>query len=219
MADDLFGRIDDIPPPEPYRLRMDGEWDFVRLSTFPRQYMQVYSFFYVLESAARGDEFHKARLGWALQAFPWRGGWSSVDFFQYLVNSVPRQHRFRIRSIQYGSPGFMEILVGFAAVAVSIKTLVSTVREIDTTYHKWRERLRKRRMWKMDARDASPALSREDVAELTEAIRELTIVLRLEDYDDLFRDLNPVLRVKILLALGKRLHRLAEHQTGDHIQY
>ena len=198
MTNDLFGRyrFDDIPPPEPYRLHMDGEWDIPLLVTFGREYMQVYSFLYVLESAARGNEFQKARLRLALHAYPWKGGWSAVDFFQYLVSTVPPQHRFRIRSIQYGSPGFIEILVGIILVAHAIKASVGAFRETDSAYHERYKHLRKRSMWKMDAREASSTLTRGELAEVEEITRGLSEELRLQDYDELFRelDVSPVVK-------------------------
>ena len=91
MTNDLFGRyrFDDIPPPEPYRLHMDGEWDIPLLVRFGREYMQVYSFLYVLESAARGNEFQKARLRLALHAYPWKGGWRLISFS---TSSTPCRH-------------------------------------------------------------------------------------------------------------------------------
>ena len=76
-------------------------------------------------------------------------------------------------------------------------------------------------MWKMDAREASSTLTREELAEVEEITRGLTEELRLQNYDELFRelDVSPVVKLKIFLSLRRRLLRLAEHQINKRIGY
>ena len=108
--DDVYDDDDDHDPPQIYRLELDGDWGWWEFSGLGRQYVQVYSFYHVLIAADRGNEYCLDRLRWALRAFPWKGGWSSVDFFDALVRTVPRRHLPRIRRFEYSSPGFIENL-------------------------------------------------------------------------------------------------------------
>ena len=94
-------------------------------------------------------------------------------------------------------------------------------RETDSAYHERYKHLRKRSMWKMDAREASSTLTRGELAEVEEITRGLSEELRLQDYDELFRelDVSPVVKLKILLSLRRRFLRLAEHEINKRISY
>ena len=89
---------DDFPQDAPgsRTLKVDGGWEFLELSNFGRQYVHIYSLIHALKAAAGTSGDHEKRLRWAFRAFPWRGGWSSVNFFQSLVDAVPNKHRPRI---------------------------------------------------------------------------------------------------------------------------
>ena len=66
-----------------HRLNMDGKWDLLELSSFGRQYVQVYSILYALHFGADKDD-PDDRTHHAFRAFPWRGGWSAVGFYESL---------------------------------------------------------------------------------------------------------------------------------------
>ena len=62
----------------------------------------------------------------AFRAFPWRGGWSAVGFYEQLRIAVPPKHRPRLVAIEYASPGFMD-LGGPIEVLTAIEKTVKLV--------------------------------------------------------------------------------------------
>ena len=91
-----------------YGLRVDGGWGLLELSEFGRQYVQVYSVIHALAAEAEERGALENRLRRTLRAFPWRGGWSSVNFFKSLIDAVPDEYAPRIAKIEYASPGSID---------------------------------------------------------------------------------------------------------------
>lgn len=90
-----------------YQIRMDGRWTLDDLYRFPRTYEQVYfALDALVPSETHADEERVAR---AFQAFPWQGGYSAVNFYNQLKFATPSEIRPRIASIQYASPGWLEL--------------------------------------------------------------------------------------------------------------
>ena len=118
-----------------YRLALDGEWGLLDLSGFGRQYVQSYSFFYALRFE-ESDEI--GRVANAFAAFPWRGGWSAVDFYESLTATVPRRHRPRIVAIEYASPGYIELGLSLSAawvVSAIVRHICESINRINSTYN------------------------------------------------------------------------------------
>lgn len=107
-------------------IRMDGRWDMADLAHFPNKYTDVYAFLYatVFEApksvglddvattsrAALDEFFEEATAMEALfQRYPWKGGISTVGFYNDLYRAIPRADRLRIKEIQYASPGFIRL--------------------------------------------------------------------------------------------------------------
>ena len=85
----------DDPDVGRYSLKLDGDWDLQDLSVF-RQYLHVYSVMYALQVGSSQDE-SRTRTFHAFEAFPWKGGWSTVDFYEGLRHATPDRagpHRF-----------------------------------------------------------------------------------------------------------------------------
>ncbi len=108
------------------RLALDGDWTLFEFSQFARTYSQVYSVLYALDPRLSSDpedeEFE--RIHHLFNAFPWRGGYSAVNFYESLRYRVPKQDRPVIKSIRYESPGWIELSL-IVGVALSIKSMIA----------------------------------------------------------------------------------------------
>ena len=97
------------------------------LYNFPHAYSQTYSFIYCFDSELNARDVE--RIDYALQGYPWRGGYSYVNIYTVLANQLPREHKPEVAKIQYASPGFMEILLNpevALQVAKSVGILLGT---------------------------------------------------------------------------------------------
>ena len=217
--DELRNDDEDVTPPELYRLDMDGEWGLLELSGFGRQYVQVYSFYHVLTAAERGHELSLARLRWALHAFPWRGGWSSVDFFDALVRTVPRSHLPRLRRMRYSSPGFIEFTVGIIAAAGAVKALCSSYDSIHGSYRKTRKAALKEKLLRERVRMTE--LRRHEQELVLGMVAELRDELQMRQFERLLQELDadPLVELKVLLALCRRIKPLSQLQDDEKIQF
>jgi len=80
-----------------YSVLVEGGWSVKELGDFPRTFAGVYSLLYGL-NVLHIREF---------ESYPWRGGFSSMHFFDSAARRIPAEHRPRVAAMQYASPGFM----------------------------------------------------------------------------------------------------------------
>ncbi|MBW2742160.1 MAG: hypothetical protein JRE64_25730, partial [Deltaproteobacteria bacterium] len=57
------------------------------------------------------DDVDAERIDFALEGYPWQGGYSYVNIYKGLQSQIPFHHRPTIASIQYASPGWIDILL------------------------------------------------------------------------------------------------------------
>lgn len=86
-----------------YKILIDGRWSLEDLYQFPRAYEQVYFAIEAMLPAA--DEEAEYRMQRAFLAYPWQGGYSSVNFYNSLKHATPAFERPAIVSLKYASPG------------------------------------------------------------------------------------------------------------------
>jgi len=205
-----------------HRLEMDGEWGLLELSGFGRQYVQVYSMMYALHFGA-DEEDPEERTMYAFGAFPWTGGWSAVDFYDSLRIAVPADHRPRIVAMEYASPGYIELTV-IVAVACSIRRIVdhvcSIIERANTTYSKLYKDAMKRKLLKVDARRAQLTLERDELEFAEEATERLAATMGLDLRGELKRlTENPLVRLKVLFSLYRRVRDLARIQHSERMRF
>lgn len=80
-----------------YSLLVENEWSIPDLGRFPNVFTKLYSFIYGMK------ELHVP----GLRSFPWRGGFSSLHFFNWMENQIPFEDKVQLSAIQYASPGFV----------------------------------------------------------------------------------------------------------------
>jgi hypothetical protein len=119
------------------RLDIDGRWSLEELSEATKDYIQLYGFAYSLDPdlpVARREE-----VDYIYGKFPWRGGFSTVNFFNQLFHKIPLELRPVIQKIRYESPGFIlltELLLVAGTIAGIVKAVCGSISTAHDTYRK-----------------------------------------------------------------------------------
>lgn len=92
---------------------IDGDWSPDKIAAYPRDYVDVYCFFYALGMANSGlvpgsRVRDQASIG---LDYNFDGGWHYRKFFNSVAKLVPRKERGRMRTLAYSSPGIIELRV------------------------------------------------------------------------------------------------------------
>ena len=90
-----------------YRILLDGDWSLEDLMNFSRLYFQNYSFIYCLDTQA--VDIASTRIKSVLESYELRDGLSYVNIYDVFRSHVKLQERPKIKSIQYSSPGWIEL--------------------------------------------------------------------------------------------------------------
>lgn len=194
-------------------VHIDGRWGIDDLRRFSDLVQDCYAFVFALSGF--GPATAKQSIAGLFRRYPWRGGFSSVNFFDDLYRLIPAPERAEVRSIQYASPGTIELRMN-GAVADSIRQLVDGLGEeksrASTAYTDVRAWLRSRG-WLGKAKE-DLRLTDSDNDELRERFKLLCSVLGLSTREDNILTLassDPLGAVKILLAYYRRLAGLADY--------
>ena len=210
----------DFPEAGTYSLELGGDWALDDLSVF-RQYLNVYSVIYALQVGVHLDE-SQSRIVRAFEVFPWKGGWSAVDFYERLRYATPHRHRPRIVSIRYASPGFIELLLLVPiskGISMIIDNACSSIERISRTYTMLYKEAAYRKLLRTDARTAAVVgRGNQDFCEY--AASEMVKHIGLEHEREL-RHLaaNPVARMKITFSVWRRIRELAKTQNNDQVKF
>lgn len=88
-----------------YMLGLDNQLFINDLSQIPKTFEQLYSFHYGLEHLGRVSvrDVMRKLMG------NWTGGFSAVNIFSGLKSLIPAIHRPEVASLQYNSPGHIEL--------------------------------------------------------------------------------------------------------------
>lgn len=126
-------------------LLIDGEWEMPEFGQFYQKYADVYAFFASTKNWAdptRPADV-KAQVQNAFRTKPFQGGSSYVHFYHGLNDNLPRDERTSLDSIQYASPGTVNI-TGDAALFDEVERLVRTslektfeIREVYSSLHSY----------------------------------------------------------------------------------
>lgn len=203
-----------------YRIALDGDWSLRDLYEFPYAFEQVYALLYVAEreaeilaelednSAVYSIEPELETLG----SYPWKGGYSAVNFYKRLSFRVPKEDRPRVLAIQYASPGWIDLgLTVGVAVAVSrmVKMFVARAGELAALYHEIYKQLHERGLMRLEAKERSIQLTEHELEFLVATSDKLCGFLGVEK-ERFLKELAPneLARLKILLSLYRRVRVL-----------
>ena len=209
--------------PTSYDVPIDGNWFFSDLDRFSSVYSQLYGFFY-----STGPRF-VTNLGARLERYlksPWEGGFSRVNLFAGMEKLPPALHDLRITGMSYASPGQIRIealqSVG-NRISMAVEHFIANetlVLDAEKSINSFlsRAKLNKRNVSAL--RDEQLGLTRENQEFLNGARRTIVAAL---DIEKEFAELsshspNVIVTSKVIVALVKRVGRLAEFQQSGLIK-
>ncbi|HZX16192.1 MAG TPA: hypothetical protein VFF22_04900 [Pseudomonas sp.] len=201
-------------------IKLDKRWELQDLSVVTKEYVQLYSFFYVLKCVDEG-----IYVGLDFSTYPWGGGYSVVNFFKGSYGLTPDEYRLQINRIQYASPGFIE-LSGVIAIASDVSILVSALcasaLAINKTYDTIVKSYHRRRLGHIKVQEAESKLMQDDIVFIQQSIRRLSseFNLRPEQVSAVQKitNGNELVQLKILLALYRRAEPIQEQQSSGKAQ-
>jgi len=204
--------------PKKTQLELDGRWGLEELSDIAKDYIQLYGFAYSLLPdlpSARRDE-----IDYIYGKFPWRGGYSTVNFFNQLFHKIPPPLRPEVLRIQYASPGFIELselLLVAATVAAIVKTTCSAINSAHETYRKIQKASVDIELSKINLANQELELTQRQIAFCESSSKSLVKVFGLTEAQEQLIDKkvqgNPVIKLKMLLSVFRRVEPLAKKQA------
>jgi hypothetical protein len=181
-----------------YRIDMDGRWQLRDLYEFPHAFMQAYAFVYCFDSDAvpRSAE----RIDYALESYPWAGGYSIVNIYAVLQHQIPSHDRPSIASIRYASPGWIDLLLSLhpaVKIAASVATIAASVAGTAKSYAALQKVLYDISLQKRRAKLEEIQLTRAQLEELDGLTQDLAKYVGFNGYHDLnLRTGRPVVTAK-----------------------
>jgi hypothetical protein len=203
---------------EKTKLRLDGKWNLEELSDATKDYIQLYGFIYSLLPdlpIARREE-----VDYIYGKFPWRGGFSTVNFFNQLFHKIPPKLRPEVTRIQYASPGFIELqelLAVAAGIAAIVKAVCVSINTAHDTYRNIQKGCAERKLTKIDISNKELELTQRELAFCESEGKKLEKIFNLSEAQiqaiDQKTQGNPAMKLKILLSVYRRVEPLAEKQS------
>ena len=200
------------------QLGLDGRWSLEELSEMNKDYIQLYGFAYSLLPnlpTARREE-----IDYIYGKFPWRGGYSTVNFFNQLFHKVPPKFRPEVQRIQYASPGFIElteILVVAGTVAAIVAAVCKSLTSVHDLYRSIQKASVEHQLAKINLAKEDVELKQRQIAFCETSAKQLAKAFGLTETQEQLIDKkvqgNPVMKLKILLSVFRRVEPLAKKQS------
>lgn len=199
------------------KLLLDLNWSLEELSEVTHNYTRVYGFAFSLLGDLRGSEERKVQL--VYNKFPWRGGYSTVHFFNNLFKGIPESGKPEIEEIKYASPGYIELAVILEA-AIHVGVMVAAVAVVyNTAFETYKYLHSRSSQLKLSEVDASNehGMTVPQTNFVKGASERMEKVLGLSDRQrhvlDARVDGNNLMKMKILFSVFRRVEPLAEKQA------
>ena len=179
---------------------------------FPRTYEQVYFLAQALLPGHESDE--SGRINHAFAAFPWRGGYSAVNFYNQLKYATAAEDRPQIVSMYKGSPGWFDLAL-LVAAAISVERLVKSVaNSIDHAHNVYDSIVKgmiSRRLLRLDAKRKELQFHQDELDYIESSAAQIARLLGLQNIAEL-NELtgHPYITLKILLSLYRRVKKLVD---------
>jgi hypothetical protein len=162
------------------RLGLDGEWELNDLSDLTSVYTQLYALVFSLSPAE--DIFRDERIDYVYTKFPWRGGYSAVNFYNNLYHLIPVKYRPKVDSIHYSSPGhidLVEVIAVAATIAATVRFVASAVNHAHETYRRIQKGSQDHKLSKINVKKEELQLSEAKLRFVRTSVEELSKVLNL----------------------------------------
>lgn len=194
-----------------YRIQMDGRWNLRDLYEFPHSYLQVYAFIYAFDTELPTHDAD--RINYALESYPWAGGYSIVNIYTVLQNQVSVKFRPLIKEIRYASPGWIDIYLHLhpaVKVAGAVATIAASSTATIKSYATIQKLLYEIRARRQKARIETIQLTRKEAQELHGLNQDLAQSMGFGSLDELESRTGSVeVAAKLLSAQYRRLKTLA----------
>jgi len=205
------------------KLQLDGRWNLEELSEATEDYTQLYGFAYSLLAdlpTARREE-----IDYIYRKFPWRGGYSTVNFFNQLFHKIPPKLRPEVQRIQYASPGFIElseILLVAGTVAGIVKAVCSSIDNAHETYRKIQKGSIEHELAKISLTNKRLHLAQSKSTFCKSASKSLVDMFSLTEVQEQLLEQkvqgSQIMKLKILLSVYRRVEPLAKKQNEGKIK-
>lgn len=205
------------------KLRLDGHWNLEELSEATKDYIQLYGFAYSLLPDL--PNARRAEVDYIYGKFPWRGGFSTVNFFSQLFHKIPPKLRPEVQRIRYASPGFIELqelLVVAVGIAAIVKAVCASLNTAHDTYRNIQKGSTEHKLAKIDIANKELELTQRQLAFCEAQASNLIKLFNLspEQVAALEEKTqgSSVMKLKILLSVYRRVAPLAKKQSEGKIQ-
>ncbi len=201
-----------LPAPSNYSLKVGGDWFFEDFARLPVYYIQLYSFFYSLVNIDKPSVRSNAHE--IYRRYPWRGGYSSVNFFRELKGVIPSLHEPEVVAINYASPGVIKLAL-LSDVAERLRdALIYAAKneyELDHLSKDFRRVQRDQKWADVDGTIIKLRLSKDSRKFLRRTLTRACVLLGIPEYRDLILKMagNDLRAVKIMLAYYRRTKKLS----------
>jgi hypothetical protein len=166
---------------------------------------------FLLAEEARDQE----KITHTFSSYPWRGGYSAVNFYKVLRSQVPIRLRPKVKSIQYASPGWIALgLLVPSAIAIGsgIDAFIKSAGGLNNLYTEIHRGLKERKLMQIDLKQKELELAQNQMDFAIKASEQLARGLGFENLNELNKQTgNPVASLKILLSYYRRIKILAEY--------
>jgi hypothetical protein len=197
-----------------YRIALDGGWRLSQFFNFSDNYEKVYAFLYSISKIKHESEY----LKYIFSSPPFKGGFSYMHFYNNLLNLLPPTDQIRILSIQYASPGWIDLNL-LPDVAFSVKNIVTAFvasdNELLNSYRIIYNALKEQDLLTNDTPyNQLPADTREFITESNYGLATL-MQLNGVEHINLLTSHDELSTLKILLSLYRRVKKLADYQKSN----
>jgi len=208
--------------PAEFDLSIDGNWYLQDLFQVPKLFTQLYSFMYTLQYLGKPAVQENAQR--IFTTYPWRGGFSSVNFYRDLNAVIPSLHEPKVNSINYASPGKIELEL-LTGVSASLTRLIKGISENDETIRDVIGRansfLRGHNLSRLEGVETAEQFERMLTRDTRRALRgyldELTSAMGMDEYREPVQELSQsdLVAIKMFKSFYNRVEKLARfHRSG-----
>ena len=191
---------------------IDGAWDFSDFSAFYGKISDLYAIFLsiVRYGSEQTERVVRGNIREAYRRYPLKGGASYRFFYRDLFNTQSIMDRLNVDSIQYASPGHVNVHARhdiFGEIRASLNNYRHNAFAVSQSYHALRKFLSKSRLLTANAEefDSSSPFARRIVI-LTELLCEALSFPYLSQISDLTGG-NALASAKIVLSFARRVDR------------
>ena len=194
-----------------------GDWTLHDLYVFPHAYEQCYTFIYCLDTELPARD--KEAIDYAFMKYPWKGGYSYVNFYSVLARQVPVRARPRVTSLHKASPGWIDLALNLDAaleVAKAIAVMSGSAAAAAAGYKKAWTLLLSVKTEREKAKAQQLQLRQSQVKAIRGTCDELAKSLGFKSLAQLnTRTNDPEVSLKLLSAHYRRMKTLLDFESKD----